>query len=286
MIRRRTFLRTSAIASGALLLPSGFLSACRPANQLYDKVGLILGTIRDEMKQDYKKALEKVAEFGYTYLEFGNYYGPSKQEFMELLDSLGLIPLAGGTSMATLVEEEKLKKLIEENLSMGKKYLVCYWPWLTSGEDLDLDEIKLAAENLEKVGETCHREGIRFAFHNHDKEFQDIEGTISYDYILEQTTPENVTMEIDLYWIRKGNGDPVDYFRKYPGRFELAHVKDMDNTPERSFACVGDGIIDFKAIFSHAGTAGLKYLIVEHDRPENPMECIRTSIQYLKSLRA
>ena len=91
-------------------------------------------------------------------------------------------------------------------------------------------------------------------------------------------------MEIDLYWIHKGNDEPIHYFEKYPGRFPLAHVKDMDDTPERSFACVGDGIIDFPSIFAKADLAGFKHLIVEHDRPENGMECARTSWEYLQSI--
>lgn len=90
-------------------------------------------------------------------------------------------------------------------------------------------------------------------------------------------------MEIDLYWIKKGNANPIAYFEKFPGRFSLCHVKDMENTSERGRACVGEGIIDFNKIFSYSEKAGLKYFIIEHDNPAQPIDCMKKSYAAMKN---
>ena len=145
--------------------------------------------------------------------------------------------------------------------------------------------VKYAVESLNKIGELCHNNGLRLAFHNHHQEFQLLDDQVIYDYILENTDPELITMEVDLYWAYKGGVDIQQYFEKYPGRFELVHVKDSyDSNDLQSFACVGSGIIDFQALFSSRDIAGFKHIIVEHDLPENEKECARSSIEYLKGL--
>jgi sugar phosphate isomerase/epimerase len=108
---------------------------------------------------------------------------------------------------------------------------------------------------------------------------------VIYDYFLQNTDPLLVSMELDIYWIYKGGGDPLYYFDTYPGRFELLHMKDMKDDVEESFACVGSGKIDFQAIIDKAGIAGVKHLIVEHDHPEKPMECARSSYEHIMSLK-
>ena len=107
-----------------------------------------------------------------------------------------------------------------------------------------------------------------------------------YEYILEETDPELLTMEVDLYWAHKGKADIRDYFRSYPGRFELVHIKDsFESDSMQSFACAGSGIIDFPDLLSYREVAGFKHLIVEHDKPEpeDEIACARSSINYLKS---
>lgn len=283
-MNRRQFLhRTIAGTLAATLSPH--LMMCSTANnRQLDEIGIITNTIQKPLEKDYEKTLEQIAEIGYNMLEFGSHYGTSKQSFMQLLNNLNIKPIAGGTSMDPLLKEPE--KHIEEQLSMNKKYLVCYWPWLSSAENLTTDDCKKAAENLNQVGEKCKKAGIRFAFHNHDMEFKATpEGDIPFDILLQNTEPDLVTTQIDLYWIKKGGGDPIAYFNKYPGRFELCHVKDMDDTPKRDFACVGSGIIDFPKIFAQSETAGIKHYIVEHDDPANHMECARTSYNYLAGVR-
>jgi len=281
---RRDFLKKSALSSALLSL--GILPSCSTGPHELKEIGLIGGVIREEIEKDYKATLRKVAEIGYRYYEFGNYMGPSLEEFKAFLREIGLVPIAGGSSMAQMIKVDELKKMIDAALALEKKYIICYWPWMDGGENLVLDDFKIASERLNQIGRQCNQMGIRFAFHNHAKEFVPVEGyNWGYEVILCETDPELVTMQLDLYWIIKGGGNPLILFEEYPGRYEMFHVKDMENTEEKLYTCPGYGIIDFKSIFAKSRQAGVKYYIVEIDRHPEPMQCIEDSYNYLKSLR-
>src|SRR5690606_9426780 len=99
--------------------------------------------------------------------------------------------------------------------------------------------------------------------------------------LLAETDPELVDFELDLYWTVKGGADPLEYFRRHPGRFPLVHVKDSTGAPEHQMTEVGKGTIDFAAIYAARRVAGIKHWYVEHDNPADPMASIRTSFRYL-----
>ena len=282
---RRDFLKQGAL--GTALLGFGIpsiLSSCMKGR--IEEPGLIVGVIRKELEEDWEGTLRKVAGMGYKYLEFGNHYGPDKETFKEFLKEIDLKPLAGGTSISEMKKEDQFKKMIDDSLDLGKKYMVCYWPWTDSGDNKKLDDFKIAADDLNKLGEICNQAGSRFLFHNHNKEFVPVGGyQWGYEVILENTDPELVGMELDLYWITKGGGDPLYLFNKYPHRYEIFHVKDMDKTSEKLYTCPGYGVIDFVSIFAKSGQAGVKYYVVEIDENPDPMKCVEVSCQYLKGLR-
>jgi sugar phosphate isomerase/epimerase len=103
---------------------------------------------------------------------------------------------------------------------------------------------------------------------------------------MDHTDPDYSTVQLDWYWVFKGGQDPVDYFKKYPGRFELVHVKDMNNNSDRGINCVGNGILDFKRIFTHASTGGVKYFIVENERAIEGIQCARESFNHISNIKA
>jgi sugar phosphate isomerase/epimerase len=135
------------------------------------------------------------------------------------------------------------------------------------------------------VGEKCKKAGLMFGFHNHQIEFKELNGRVPYEILVENTDPGLVTYELDLAWITAAGKDPVAYFQKYPGRFQVWHLKDL--SPELEDATLGEGIIDFKPILAQAKTAGMKYWFLEQDncRTHTPMESIAISRNYyLKTL--
>ncbi len=290
-MKRRDFLNQSLQgAVGLALMPSlmpSLLTSCSTGHDPLHDFGLITNVVSTLMEEDHRRTMTMLAEMGYKYLEFGSTYGEDPADLKAFMDGIGLSPLAGGTSMPDF-QGDGLQQVIEACLEMDKKYLICYWPWMDGGEDPTKDKIKFAVDEFHRIGESCNEAGLRFAFHNHDHEFGTLDDQVIYDYILEHTDDALVTMELDLYWAHKGGGDVRDYFEKYPGRFEILHVKDSYDLPDReSFACVGSGIIDFQDIFSYREQGGFKHLVVEHDHPgaDNEEECARSSIEYLQSLK-
>lgn len=284
-MKRRDFLRHSLIGAGAVGLLPSLLTSCAAHDPLHD-FGIISGLVRDAMKEDARGTLSALAEMGYKYIEFGGTFDMEVDELKEYLSEIGLKPLAGGASLANF-QGDGLKKAIDDQLALGKKYLVCYWPWMKGADDITWDDVKFSAEECNRIGEICNSAGLRYAFHNHDHEFRTFGGEMpAMDYILQHTDPGLVTMELDLYWITVGGEDPVGFIKRYPGRFELLHIKDSyDISKREEFACVGSGVIDFEEIFRLRETGGFRHLIVERDRGEVPgLECARTSIEHLKQL--
>ena len=276
MLNRRTFLKTSGSAAlGSLFAKSAFAS---PAGKSLEKIGVQLYTVRSLMEKDFAGTLEKVATAGYKEVEFAGYYNNKPEDVKKLLDRLGL--KAPSTHVPIDMLRDKFDSVIQTAQVVGHKYIVC--PWL-SPADRTIEKYKAHAALFNKVGEACQKAKIQFAYHNHDFEFEAQDGKLPYDMLLAETDSKLVKMELDLFWIKKGGQDPLAYFAKYPGRFALCHVKDM--TEDQKMVDVGQGKIDFAKIFAQAKQAGLKHYFVEHDQPENPLQSITASCQYLKGLR-
>ncbi|MGH7495396.1 MAG: TIM barrel protein [bacterium] len=279
MMNRRDFLKASASAAlGGLLIDKVPAGELLPSQNSLEKIGVQLYSVRDLMKKDFAGTLDKVAKIGYKEVEFAGYFDNKPEEVRKLLDRLGLKAPAVHVSIDVL--RDKLDDTLAASQIIGHQYIVC--PWL-SPEDRTLEKYQEHAALFNKVGEACQKAGMQFAYHNHDFEFEAQDGKLPYDLLLAATDPKLVQMELDLFWIRKGGQDALAYFKKYPSRFPLCHVKDM--SADQKMVEVGAGTIDFAEIFSHAKQAGLKHFFVEHDQPEDPYKSITTSFQYLKKLR-
>jgi len=280
---RRQFITTMSLASAGIAAGIPAWALGKKATQL-ENIGFISGIVSNFMKEDWKGTLEKLARQGYTEMETGNFMGSSLSEYKAVCKSLGINVFAGGSSMPDMLKEPEKK--IAEALEMGKKYWVCYWPWLGDAKNISADEAKTAADNLNKLGEASKKGGIKFCWHNHNWEFEKDTGEgLPFDILMKNTDAQTVKTELDIYWVRKGGADPVECLKKYPGRYEILHVKDMDDTPEKSFACPGSGIIDFRPVFREAWDQGVRHYIVERDGETNGIECLQSSANYLKNLR-
>ena len=288
MTTRRSFLKTSAMLSAGLLVA--------PRLFAYDKkyIGLQLYTVRDAMGKDPAGTLAKVAQIGYTSVEGATYtgsekfYGMDTATFTKLLKDNGLfMPSShyrlgedGADMKGTILND--WSKAVDDAASVGIKYMVC--AWLSPSERGTLDHFKKVGEDLSKAGEICKKAGIQLCYHNHDFEFIQEDGKYPYETLLANSDKDLVKMEMDMYWVTKAKQDPIALINEHPGRFPLWHLKDMDNTPKQMFTEVGNGIIDFKKIFKHAKTAGLKYFFVEQDIcPGDPYDSITKSYSYIKN---
>lgn len=246
------------------------------------KIGLQLYTVRKNLETDFEETLRKVSELGIDEVEFAGYFGQKPEMIKTWLKRFKLASPSAHIDTETL--RKNLPKAIENAKIIGHKYLVL--GYLPEQERKSLDDYKKLVELINKAGEECKKADLQFAYHNHDFEFKTTDGKIPYDLILAETDAEKVKMELDLYWITKAGFDPLSYFEKYPQRFPLVHVKDIDKTSEKSFTEVGRGTIDFKKIFVKSKLAGIKHYFVEQDKtPAEPLESVKFSLKYLRELK-
>ena len=253
--------------------------------------GLALYTVRDAMK-DARATLSKVAQAGYVNVESagysnGKFYNLSPADFKSLLDEMKLTPISSHQGTVTF---ENIDQQIADLKAAGVTYFVIPVPPMgLFGHDGRKMTMKGGAKNLaeilDKLGEKCAAAGLQLLYHNHDFEFmKDADGTVVIDYLLENCNPKYVNFQMDLYWVTKAGADPVAYFKRYPGRFKIWHVKDMDD--QGRFAPVGNGKIDFKRILDNKKLSGMQYYFVEQDAcyNETALEAIVVSHKGLAKL--
>lgn len=283
---RRNFIKNLAYTAAACSVPS--LLHARPQRQA---LGVQLWTIRAYLQTDLVGSLTKLAKLGYNELELfdydGGYWGKSPKEFSKICNDLGLKIISShymtgrhdkGTLKGTLLNG--WQKAVDDAAAMNIPYMVC--AWLYKEERTSLDLYKELADMLNKAGATCSRSNIQLGYHSHNFEFPPIDGIVPYDLLLQNTDKDLLKMEADLYWIIKAGINPVDYFKKYPGRFPLWHVKDMERGSEQ-FAELGQGVINFDPIFAARETAGLKHWFVEQDQStRNPFESLQMSRDFVQ----
>ncbi|MET0572439.1 MAG: TIM barrel protein [Pedobacter agri] len=298
MTTRRSFLqKTSLAAVAAFLSPSVITSAlAQPAK--VSKIGIGLFTLREQLTADVKATIAHIAKIGYNQVE--TYYGyPGKYEvkgfwgleakdFNTLLKNNSLTCPSGHyntTEFLSTGDEKILKSHIEVANSVGQKYFVI--PALptdirTNGT---LDDYKRMAARFNIAGELCKKAGLKLAYHNHNFEFKDQgNGITGYDILLKETDAKLVGFELDIFWAVNAGLNPVDMFKKNPGRYKMFHVKDMDKQDKAVFAEVGSGRIDFKSIFAESKMAGLDYIFTEQDLiKKDPYESITESYNYVKN---
>jgi sugar phosphate isomerase/epimerase len=288
---RRDFLKfTAAGTFGALLLQRCGSSATPIALQLY--------TIRDFMntKDDVMASLKKLAEIGYKNLELagyadGKFYQFEPKEFRKIVNDLGMEVLSSHTSVESSSEVADPKKVGDDHAIVGAKYAI--QPWVNP-PDRNIDFYQRMVQQMNQAGKVMKEVGIKFGYHNHNFEFASLDGKIPYfDIIMPGCDKDLVTMELDLFWTTKAGQDPVEIFKKYPGRFELLHCKDMftkqdpffDTVGVEDFAPVGAGVLDFKRIFAENKTSGAKWFVVEQDLTGGkPFEAVQTSITNLSKM--
>jgi sugar phosphate isomerase/epimerase len=271
---RRTFLGT---LTAATILGSRLSWAADNERKL-DKIGVQLYSVRDLMKKDFDGTLAKVAAIGYREVEFAGFFDHTAQQVRATLDRNRLAGVSGHVEFKTIAGD--LAKTVETAHTIGQSYLVC--PFIDENMR-NPDGWKRVTETFNRAGEECKKAGMQFAYHNHDWEFKAENGQMPYDIILNNTDPQLVKMEMDLFWTVKGKQDPLTYFNRFPGRFCLVHVKDMKKDGQMTE--VGSGSIDFKKIFAESQKAGIQHYFVEHDEPKDPLQSIRASYEYLSKLR-
>lgn len=301
---RRDFLKMSVTgALGALVISKNDLNAlttnARGSVGVDPKtfgVGLQLYTVRDAMQKDVPGTLQKVSDIGYKYLELasynikeGKFYGHSPDELNKMVRDLGMEIISSHAGVPKDVTADQAKKMAEDHAKLGAKY--CIQPFVADEDRKTVAGYQKLVAEWNMVAGIMTENGVQFGYHNHNFEFDTVEGKVPYfDIFLTEMDKNLITMELDLFWAIKAGQKPVDMFKKYPGRFQLFHMKDMYTnespffkTSSSDFAPVGSGVINFKEILAAKKIAGMKYMFVEQDSTKDgkPFDAIQTSITNL-----
>ena len=273
MLNRRGFLRAAAALA---LTPRGRLPEAK-----LGRIGIQLYTLRREFFRDPEGTLARVAAMGFREVEFAGYPASTPEALRRSLDRLGLTAPSAHVSLESL--DRDAERVLGQAATLGQRYVVV--ASIPESQRRTAGDWRRVAANFNRFGEAARRQGMRFGYHNHDLEFPPLDGVVPYDLLLAETDSRLVAFELDLYWMSKAGKDPLEYFARWPGRFPLVHVKDMDATAQRSFTDVGKGTIDFRRIFRRARQAGIQHYFYEQDEtPGDPFLSAKASYAYLRAL--
>jgi len=310
-LNRRRFIG-AAIGTGAVAATAGSWTPAASADSgtgnrsrgvPNSRIGIQLYTMREKMGGDANRAnvrrvLNRLDAYGYSEVELAGYAGFTAQQFRALLDNAGLNAVSGHDGVNidpnNTTWQSDYEQTLENANVMGQQYTGLAW---FPGPYDDASFWSFLAQRMNEAGELAKAAGLQFFYHNHNFEFENkqADGTPFFDLLLAETDPELVKFELDLYWIIRGEQNPLEYLTDHADRFFAYHVKDRtwgDRPNEEDFEDVGPGAIDFPDIFA-VGIATPKHYFVEHDAPwlshpgDDDAEFItaRTGATYLKNVR-
>ena len=248
-------------------------------------LGLQLYSLRDMVNSDgIEKVLETVAKMGYNSLETASYnngklYGKDPAEFKKMVEDLGM--KLTSSHLSRNITENKVADMawwnqaVDAHNAAGMKYMIVPMSPL-SGAGATLDNVKRYCDYFNEIALITAGASIQFGYHNHAFEFENkIDGVPVYDLMLKNTSPRHVTFQLDVYWIKKGGYDPVDYMKRYADRIKVLHIKD-----EKAIGV--HNVVDFKAVFNQAYASGVKDWFVEVEAYDGtPQEDVKKSADYL-----
>ncbi len=239
-------------------------------------ISLQLYTVRDHLAQDQLGTLEKVSAIGYEGVEIG--YNTSEAMLSKCAE-LGLEITSVFVGLHDL--QNNLNGVVDFNKRIGNEFVVL--GWVDAEHRSDRAAWIKTAQLLSDVGARLREQDLRLLYHNHDFEFQKFDGQPGLDILFDNAPGQNLGAELDTYWIAKGGADPVQIIEKYASRLPMLHIKDI--TPGGDFAEIGEGTLNWPAIFAAAEKAGVSVYAVEQDKcAGDPFDSIRISLENLRKM--
>ncbi len=279
---RRDFLRNTALAGLALSVP--FKKELFAMANSQNAFGIQLWTVKEALAKDPLAVLKHLSASGYKQIESfegdtGIFWGMKNTAFKKTMDDLGMKIVS-----AHCDNTKDFERKAAEAGEIGMKYLICPY----KGPQKTIDHYKRFADEFNACGEIAKKNGIRFAYHNHDYSFVPMDGVVPQDVMMNLTNPATVDFEMDMYWTVAAGVDPIAYMKKFPNRFKLVHVKDLVKLPkgEHESCVIGKGTIDYKALLPQASKQGVQYFIVEQEAytGTNELDAAKADAAYVKTL--
>ncbi|MCF0198494.1 MAG: sugar phosphate isomerase/epimerase [Bacteroidaceae bacterium] len=257
------------------------------------EIGFQMYSVRDLIgspetyAQNQADALGQLAKMGYTSTEAacyadGRLYGVTPEQYRKDIEAAGMKVLSSHVGR-NLTAKELASGDLKEALKWWKQAIAChkkagmkYMVMPSVNFPSSLAEAEVICRYLNAVGALVDKAGMKFGYHNHSHEFGKVDGQCWYDYMLQHTDAQHVFFQMDVYWAVRGQVSPVEYFKRYPGRFTVLHIKDHKELGQ-------SGMVGFDAIFRHLDVAGTQDIVVEMEGTDAPniLEGMRISAQYL-----
>src|SRR5687767_9065102 len=284
-MKRNEFLKLSGGLALAGLVSKSGLASLTSAEKKLKEFGIQLWSVRDDMGKDAKAVLKQLSSYGYKQIESfegskGMFWGMTNTGFKSYMDELGMKIVASHCDI-----NKDFEKKAADAAAIGMKYLICPY----KGPQKKLDDFKKFADEFNQKGEICKKNGIKFAYHNHDYTFKELEGQLPQDVLMNSTDPSLVDYELDMYWVVAAGQDPETWLKKYPNRFKLCHVKDRTKgATEAADSCtLGEGSIDYPKILKTAKENGMEYYIVEQEKyaGTTPLKAVEVNAEYMKKIK-
>lgn len=246
--------------------------------------GIQVYSVKEDMQADFRSTLRQLASYGYRQIESfegaeGMFWGMGNKGFAAYMKELGMELTASHCDVT-----KDLERKAAEAAEIGMRYLIC--PWL--GPQKSIDEFRRFADSFNKAGEVCRKNGIRFAYHNHDYSFKPLDGQIPQQVLMENTDAALVDFEMDIYWVVTSGEQPEVWLKRHPGRFRLCHIKDRMKQPlpdNKNSSCrLGSGVIPFASILKTAKANGMLYHFAEQEYYERgtALESAKANAEYLR----
>ncbi len=276
--------REALAALGLLAFSCRTSMGAEPARAANGRLGIALQlyTLREPAKQDLAGTLKKVREMGWEYVQWSGMPNLPAERIRAALDAAGLKAIAAHVGVEAFEDDFEgsvrfWKTVGAKDVAPGGMMKDC---------KATLEDWLRGAKRLDAVGAKLRAVGMRLSYHNHSFEFEKFPGDprCKLDILMESTGPENLNAELDTAWVFHGGADPAAYLRKYRGRCPVIHVKDilLRNGGKFQFKPLGQGSLDWPAIFAAGREAGVEWYVYEQDSGEgSPFDYTRASYEFL-----
>lgn len=259
------------------------------------EIGVQLGSMRKmTTEQGLSATFAKLKELGIKEIEGGGARGVSREEFKKLVKEYGLKVVATGGSFERLQNKDSLQKVITNAKDLGAQYIVCYWiPH--DGDNFTYADMQKAVEVFNSAGKTLKENGLTLCYHPHGYEFRPYEGGKGtlFEYMMDNTKPEYVSYQMDVFWIKNPGQDPAALLKKYPTRWKMLHLKDRKHGSVNNLngrqdvetnVVLGTGDVGIAEVMKAAKEIGIKHYLIE-DESSRAVEQVPQSVAYLRSLK-
>jgi sugar phosphate isomerase/epimerase len=253
-------------------------------------LGLQLWSLRAQLTASLPEGMAEVKKLGFTQVESAGTYKHPAKELRDLADANGIKFVGAHIPYGEL--QNDLAGSIAQAKTLGASYIIV--AWVPHDGEFTVAQARAAVANFNTWGAALKKEGLGFGFHTHGYEFKPLaDGTSAFDIMMNETNPDLVFCEMDVFWVVNAGLDPVKLLQKYPGRFKAFHIKDMrkgaptglyeGHAPASDNVIVGQGSMDWPAIIEQGRKSGVQYFFIE-DETSDPVGNIPPSITYLAPL--